>query len=86
MDHLSEDEQNFLKDLVKSARQRSTQIRWTDRDGTSKTTVLNKAETERLTLIARKLKVSQAEVMNKAAFLPSRPAPAPIAPPAEEKI
>ncbi len=81
MDNISDDDQNFLKDLVKAARQRNTQIRWTDRDGTSKTTVLNKAETERLTLIARQLKLSQAEVLRKASFLPARPAPAPATPP-----
>ncbi len=73
MENLGDDEQNFLKDLVKAARQRTTQVKWTDRDGTSKTSMLTQAEATRLTAIARQLKTSQAEVMRKACFLPARP-------------
>ncbi len=71
MDTLSDDEQNFLKDLVKAARQRTTQIKWTDRDGTSKTSMLTQIEAAQLTTIARQLKVSQAEVLRKACYMPA---------------
>lgn len=69
MDFL-EDEQLFLRDLVKGSRQKIHVVKWTDRDGTDRQTVLNQAEVVRLNTIATRLKISKGEVLRRAAHIP----------------
>ncbi len=47
-----EDEAQFLRNLVKSSRQRPHLVKWTDRDGAERHTVLTQAEVVRLNAIA----------------------------------
>ena len=77
----SADEQTFLRDLVKSSRQRSQHVKWTDRDGTERITTLTAADAARLNALARHHRVSLPELMRQAAHLPAaRPTGAPAAP------
>lgn len=71
-----EDEQPFLRDLVKSSRQKIHVVKWTDRDGTDRQTVLNQAEVVRLNTIATRLKISKSEVLRQAAHIPVAKQPA----------
>jgi hypothetical protein len=68
---LAEDEKVFLKDLLKTARQRPHLVAWTDRDGTGRHTVLSPPEATRLNQIAQRLKVSKAEALRQATHLPT---------------
>lgn len=78
MNFTNEDE-SFLKDLVKGSRQRVHQIKWADRDGTPRLTVLNAADNVRVCELARRMKLSPAEVMRQASFIPvAKPAAAPV--------
>lgn len=67
---LSEDEAGFLRDVVKSARQRVHVVAWTDRDGTARTSALTSAEVGRLNGIAQRLKISKSEALRQAAHIP----------------
>ena len=67
---LPEDEQAFLRDLVKASRQKSYLVKWVDRDGTDRQTVLTQAEVVRLNTIASRLKTSKSEVLRQAAHIP----------------
>jgi len=69
MDFL-EEEQLFLRDLVKGSRQKIHVVKWIDRDGTSRQTVLNQAEAGRVSAIAARLKISPSEVLRQAAHIP----------------
>lgn len=69
MDFL-EDELPFLRDLVKTSRQKIHVVKWVDRDGTDRQTVLNQAEAVKLNTIAARLKVSKQEVLRQAAHIP----------------
>lgn len=70
------DEAEFLRDLVKASRQRTQQVKWVDRDGTQRLTALTPPESARLGEIARREKVSVAEVLRRAAHIPvAKPAP-----------
>ena len=68
--NLAEDEHAFLRDLVKTSRQKPHHVRWIDRDGTDRQTVLSQAEASRLKVIAQRLKVSQSDVLRQAAHIP----------------
>lgn len=68
--NLSTEDESFLKDLVKVSRQRVHQIKWTDRDGTARLTVLNAVDNTRVCNLARQLKSSPAEVLRQVAFIP----------------
>jgi hypothetical protein len=70
---LPDDEQIFLRDLVKSARQKPHYVTWTDRDGTERHTTLSQTEVVRLNTIAAKLGVAKAEVLRRAAHVPVAP-------------
>ncbi len=70
MSNPSDDETLFLKDLVKTSRQRAHHVKWIDRDGTERTTVLTPAEASRLNAIAHARKVSKSEVLRQAAHIP----------------
>ena len=67
---MNDDEQSFLRDLVKTSRQKIHLVEWVDRDGTKRTTVLNQAEAVRLNTIAARLKISKAETLRQAAHIP----------------
>jgi hypothetical protein len=83
---LPEDDRNFLRDLVKTSRQRTHHVTWTDRDGTARVTVLNQAEVVRLNTIAGRIGKAKGETLRQAAHLPvAKPAaggPAPGGTPA----
>jgi hypothetical protein len=68
--HLPEDDLTFLRDLVKTSRQRSQGVNWVDRDGTKRQTTLNAAEATRLNGLAHRRGVSTAELLRQAAHLP----------------
>lgn len=67
---LPDDEQIFLRDLVKSARQKPHYVTWKDRDGSERHTTLSQSEVVRLNTIAAKLGVAKAEVLRRAAHVP----------------
>jgi hypothetical protein len=66
----AESEQAFLRDLVKSSRQKPHHVAWTDRDGTERQTSLSQSEVVRLNTIASRMRVSKAEVLRLAAHVP----------------
>lgn len=68
---LSADDLAFLKELVKGSRQRIHRLTWTDRDGTSRVTVLNEADFMRLKGVAAALKLPPAEALRQAAHIPN---------------
>jgi hypothetical protein len=74
-----EDEQTFLKSLVKASRQKIHHVKWVDRDGTERQTALSQPEVVRLNTIAGRERISKSEVLRRAAHIPvekaSRPAP-----------
>ena len=67
---LPDDEQAFLRDLVKASRQKIHLVKWVDRDGTDRQTMLTQAEAVRLNTIAAKLKISKSETLRQAAHIP----------------
>ena len=67
---LTEEDAGFLRDLVKSARQRTLVVSWTDRDGTERHSALTAAEASRLKLLAHRHKLSLAETLRQAAHIP----------------
>jgi hypothetical protein len=68
---LPEAEQDFLRELVKTSRQRLHHVRWKDRDGTERITTLSQADAARLNALARELGVSKEAVLLEAAHLPA---------------
>jgi hypothetical protein len=73
-----DDEDTFLRALVKGSRQRTIHVPWKDRDGTARLTTLTAAESARLNALARARKVSPGELLRQAAHLPvltASPAP-----------
>ena len=77
--NLSESDQNFLRDLVKTSRQRSHNVAWTDRDGTARMTTLTPAEASRLNAAAHALGVGKDAALRQATFWPA-PKSSPAAP------
>ena len=67
---LTDDEQSFLRDLVKISRQKIHLVQWADRDGSDRQTMLTQAEVVRLNTIAAKLKISITEALRQAAHIP----------------
>ena len=67
---LPEPDLTFLRDLVKSSRQRIHHVRWTDRDGTERLTALTQPESIRLNELAQRLKLSKSETLRQAAHIP----------------
>lgn len=67
---LLDDEQGFLRDLVKASRQRIHHVAWKDRDGTARQTALTQSEAVRLNTIAHRLGISKAELLRQAAHIP----------------
>jgi hypothetical protein len=73
-------EQDFLRDLVKTSRQRPEHIRWVDRDGSNRITALSQADAVRLGALARELGVSKDALLRQAAHLPAAKRPSTQAP------
>jgi len=67
---LPDDEQSFLRDVVKASRQKIHAVKWIDRDGSERQTMLSQAEVVRLNTIAAKLKISKSETLRQAAHIP----------------
>ena len=67
---LPDDEQAFLRDLVKASRQKLHLVKWTDRDGTERHTALTQPEVVRLNALASRLATNKAEVLRRAAHVP----------------
>ncbi len=65
-------DQLFLRDLVKSSRHRHHHVKWTDRDGTARLTVLAALDAVRLNALAHGLRLSKVELLEKAAHLPAK--------------
>jgi hypothetical protein len=65
-----DDEQIFLRDLVKLSRQKVHHVKWVDRDGVERQTPLSQPEIVRLNTIASRLGVSKSEVLRRAAHIP----------------
>ena len=77
--NFSEEDQAFLRDLVKISRQKLHHVNWVDRDGTARTTALSQPEVVRLNVLAQRLKVSKSEVLRQAAHVPVVQTPKPVA-------
>ena len=67
---LPDDEQAFLRDLVKASRQKIRAVKWVDRDGSDRQTTLTQAEAVRLNTIASRLGTSKSELLHRAAHIP----------------
>jgi hypothetical protein len=65
-----DDEQIFLKDLVKASRQKLHHVKWVDRDGVDRQTALSQPEVVRLNTIASRLGISKSELLRRAAHVP----------------
>ncbi|MCU0793067.1 MAG: hypothetical protein MUE42_09525 [Opitutaceae bacterium] len=63
----AQDDDTFLRALVKSSRQRTIHVRWTDRDGTARVTALTSAEATRLQRLARERGLPHTEALLRAA-------------------
>lgn len=66
----SEDEQTFLRELVKTSRQKQHHVKWTDRDGSERVTTLTQAEATRLNALAHRTGISKGELLRKTAHIP----------------
>lgn len=68
--NLPELDLGFLRDLVKASRQKHHHVKWVDRDGSDRVTVLSGAEVVRLNQLAQQAGVSKVELLRQAAHLP----------------
>lgn len=64
------DDDAFLRGLVKSSRQRTIHLRWTDRDGTARLTAATSAEATRLNALARARGLSAEALLREIAHQP----------------
>lgn len=69
--NLPEAEQDFLRALVKTSRQRHHHVRWVDRDGSERITTLNAADAVRLNALAHQLHLGKDALLRQAAELPA---------------
>jgi hypothetical protein len=67
---LPDDDQLFLRDLVKISRQKHHHVAWVDRDGTDRITTFSQPEIVRLNKLAHRLHISKPELMRQAAHIP----------------
>lgn len=67
---LPDDDQLFLRDLVKISRQKHHHIVWVDRDGTDRVTTVSQPEIVRINKLAQRLRISKQELMRQAAHIP----------------
>ena len=77
MTDLPADDQTFLKELVKTSRRKHHHVKWTDRDGTERITVLDQTEVVRFAKLAHGMGISKPELLRQAAHIPvAKTAPA----------
>ena len=69
--NLPEAEQDFLRDLVKTSRQRPHHVRWVDRDGSDRITTLSQADAVRVNQLAHQLGIGKDALLRRAAELPA---------------
>jgi hypothetical protein len=62
---------DFLRALVKTARQRPHHVRWVDRDGTARVTTLSPEDARRVNELAHTLSISKDALLRLAAELPA---------------
>jgi hypothetical protein len=79
----SVEDEAFLRDLVKASRQKHHHLKWVDRDGTPRVTVLSQTEIVRLNAIAGRQRIGNAELLRKAGHIPVPKLTGPIVPPAQ---
>ena len=75
--NLPDSDQDFLRGVIKFARQRPNPVSWVDRDGTARVTALLPTEMEHLNRLAHQLRLSKSAVLEQASFLSAKPAPKP---------
>lgn len=68
--NLSDDENLFLRDLIKASRQKIHHVKWVDRDGTERQTALTQAEVVRVNTVAHRLGISKGELLRQVAHIP----------------
>lgn len=68
--NLPELDQTYLRELVKTSRQKHHHVKWVDRDGTDRVTVLSGPEAVRVNKLAQQCGISKAELLRQAAHLP----------------
>jgi hypothetical protein len=69
--NLPEPDLAFLRELVKTSRQKQHHVKWVDRDGSDRVTVLNGPEVERLSALAQQGRLSKSDLLRQAAHLPA---------------
>lgn len=69
--HLPPADLDFLRALVKTARQRPHQVRWVDRDGSDRVTTLSAEDARRVDELARQLGMAKDALLRRAAELPA---------------
>jgi hypothetical protein len=67
---LPEDDRLFLRELVKTSRQKHHHVAWVDRDGTARVTTVTQPEIVRLNQLAHRLHISKPELLRQAAHIP----------------
>lgn len=72
--NLPDSDQDFLRGVVKFARQRPNPVSWVDRDGTARVSNLLPAEMDHLNRLAHQLRLSKSAVLQQASFLSAKPA------------
>jgi len=65
-----DDDQIFLRELVKVSRQKPHHVKWVDRDGSERITTLTQAEAVRLNRLAQRAGISKSELLRQAAHIP----------------
>jgi hypothetical protein len=65
------DDDAFVRALVKTSRQRTVHLKWTDRDGTARLTTLTSAEASRVNALARAAGLAPAAFLRAAAHRPA---------------
>lgn len=75
------DDDLFLRNLVKSSRQRTVHLKWTDRDGSARLTTLTAAEATRVNSLARARHLGAEALLREAAHLPVVASVKPSVPP-----
>ncbi len=69
--HLPPPDLDFLRALVKTARQRPHHVRWVDRDGAARVTTLSPEEARRVNELAHQLGIAKDALLRRAAELPA---------------
>lgn len=65
------DDDAFVRGLVKTSRQRTIHLKWTDRDGTARLTALTAAEASRVNTLARAAGLAPEPFLRAAAHRPA---------------